>query len=185
MEPIISFFYALAIFLFLGFCQTLFGLNGDQPLLGICLPNILRHLVSLNPTTFATMTPLLDNVWLLAFVAAFIFRYTRLLINIVGYLKHTSMPIPEHPTVTPQHVTVIIPTVDPTSIELMETIESILKAEPAQILVVTAGSDLKSAHAAGLCRRYPILATHIAKPNKRNQVCKALPQVRMSDEYAT
>ena len=73
------------------------------------------------------------------FFTLFLSRYIRLLINILGFLLYTPTPKPLYPTLTPNDVTVIVPTIDPSNKGFGECIGSILANRPASVVIVTAG----------------------------------------------
>ena len=73
------------------------------------------------------------------FICLFLFRYTRLLANIVGTFIYKPTPIPDNPALNSEDVTVIVPTVDPFNPGFAECIKSIAATSPATIIIVTAG----------------------------------------------
>ena len=75
------------------------------------------------------------------FICLFLFRYTRLLANIVGYLIYKPTPIPDNPVLTSEDVTVIVATVDPFNPDFAECIKSIAATSPATLIIVTAGGQ--------------------------------------------
>ena len=111
------------------------------------------------------------------FTALFMFRYVRLVGNIIAFRWYTPIPIPPNPILTAKDVTVIIPTVEPDGKEFKECIQSILNNRPAQIIVVTAGKDVyaKAVRSTRMYRNIVLMDCEV--PNKRNQICKALPKV--------
>lgn len=123
----------------------------------------------------------LDKTWKI-FFALFLFRYVRLVVNIVGfflYKPHLPGPSPKH---TGKDVTVVVPTVDPGSHNFRECIRSILNTSPAKVFIVTAGKDKDGKlNFNTLCedwRTYPNMQLmECAVMNKRRQLCTAIPLV--------
>lgn len=125
----------------------------------------------------AAAFPLSLNFWAAVFITIFLFRYVRLLINLIAFLTFVSVPILEEPTLSSDDVTVIVPTIQPYGEEFQECIQSISQTNPAEIIVVTVGAK-NIARAISSCQWSPairVLSTEVA--NKRVQVCKALPNV--------
>lgn len=50
--------------------------------------------------------------WTLVFVFLLLFRYVRLLVNILGFWAYRPTPLPKLATITAEDVTVIVPTID-------------------------------------------------------------------------
>lgn len=125
----------------------------------------------------AAAFPLPLNFWAQVFIIIFLFRYVRLLINLIAFLTFVSMPIPEEPILSSSDVTVIVPSVEPYGEEFQECVQSVLLTNPAEIIVVTVGAE-NLARTISSCQWSPkisVLSTEVA--NKRVQVCKALPNV--------
>lgn len=77
---------------------------------------------------------------LILFIGLWIWRYSRLFINLWFYMQYRPADLPAEPTVHPKDVTVVIPTVfDPITYasDLGETIETCLLNLPAEIIIVT------------------------------------------------
>lgn len=52
-----------------------------------------------------------EDLWVQAFVVLFIFKYLKVVVHTISFLLYRPYPIPAEPTVNPEDVTVIIPTV--------------------------------------------------------------------------
>ncbi|KAJ5935701.1 hypothetical protein N7466_005248 [Penicillium verhagenii] len=119
--------------------------------------------------------------FLRAFVALFVYRYFRLVVNLVSFWTFKPIPPPESPKLTSQDVSVIIPTLEGCGEELVETIRSILVNKPFEILLVTIEANRKKAERmlsvmpASKSRIRLFTVTH---PNKRRQMTRAIPEVR-------
>ncbi len=123
------------------------------------------------------------NKWAQTFIILFLFRYTRLVVNTLSFLTYKPTPIPIFPRISmqlPENVTVIIPTVEPSGIDFENCIYSIMKNNPAEIIIVTAGTGTET-EARKACNSYYNASVfrffHCKIPNKRTQVCEALPKV--------
>ena len=115
------------------------------------------------------------NKWAKVFISLFLFRYVRLLVNVAGFLAYRSTPLPKEPTLTPDDVTVIVPTVDAGNPDFEECITSIVRNGPAKIVVVVA-NDVEVDHRAGCYQeRFPSVSVIFTrKANKRAQICQGL-----------
>ncbi|KAL4951808.1 nucleotide-diphospho-sugar transferase [Aspergillus filifer] len=116
-----------------------------------------------------------------AFAALFIYRYFRLVVNLISFYTFRPIPPPENPKLTPDDVTVIIPTLDGCGEELERTIETILVNRPFQLLLVTIEANRKKAE--GMLSRMPAAKNRIrlftvTHPNKRRQMTQAIPKVK-------
>ncbi|KAJ9632019.1 Type 2 glycosyltransferase [Taxawa tesnikishii (nom. ined.)] len=98
--------------------------------------------------------------WEVSAILLFVFRYLRLVVNLISNWTFKPIPVPENPTYTSQDVTVIIPTIDGDGDELRRTIKTCLATQPFEIMIVT------------------IRVLSIPKANKRSQMCEAIPQVK-------
>ncbi|GIJ91598.1 hypothetical protein Asppvi_010567 [Aspergillus pseudoviridinutans] len=116
-----------------------------------------------------------------AFIALFLYRYFRLVVNLVSFWTFKPIPPPENPKLTAQDVTVILPTLEGCGDELVETIRTILDNHPYELLLVTIEANRKKAEKmlsempASKSRIRLFTVTH---PNKRRQMTRAIPEVR-------
>ncbi|TKX19290.1 hypothetical protein C1H76_8475 [Elsinoe australis] len=114
----------------------------------------------------------------LSAVLLFIFRYLRLVVNLVSHWTYKSIPIPENPTYTSKDVTVIIPTIDGEGEELRRTIQTCLIAQPAEVIIVTVDANVKKAlQLAAEININKVRVLSVTKANKRRQMCRAIPEV--------
>ena len=113
--------------------------------------------------------------------AASIYRYFRLIINLYLFWSFKPIPIPENPTLYPEDVTVILPTLDGEGPELERTVQSILRNEPKELILVTIDDNLYKAQ--GLIQRMPanshgrLRCMSVKQANKRRQMARAVPEV--------
>lgn len=114
------------------------------------------------------------NFWAQVFVVIFLFRYVRLLVNLIAFLTFVSVPIPEEPTLSSDDVTVIVPSVEPYGEDFEECIQSVLQTNPAEIVVVTVNKNLVRAISSCKCQSPAIRVLSIEVANKRGQICQAL-----------
>ncbi|KAI9773379.1 MAG: hypothetical protein M1840_007594 [Geoglossum simile] len=113
-----------------------------------------------------------------AFIALWLYRYVRLIVNCISHWTFKPIPLPEKPTLTPADVTIIIPTIDGESPDFQQTLETCLGTDPFEIILVTIDANLKrltSVAASINSSRIRVLSVTYA--NKRCQVCRALPEV--------
>ncbi|QIW94568.1 hypothetical protein AMS68_000086 [Peltaster fructicola] len=112
------------------------------------------------------------------FVAAFAFRYLRLIVGIIANLTYKAYPIADRPCHAVSDVSVIIPTTFKHSTELACCLKSISICRPAQIFVVTADSSIKDVES--LCIALSLTTVRILGVehlNKRRQLLRALELV--------
>ena len=111
------------------------------------------------------------------FTVVFLFRYVRLVVNLVAFRLYRPVAVSDSPKLTAKDVTVIIPTVEPGGDDFDECIRSIRVSGPAGIVVVTAGRG-NYERAAKSLRMYPgVMLEHCEVQNKRRQICKVLSKV--------
>ena len=121
-----------------------------------------------------------ETAFLALFCFLFLFRYLRLLVHIVSFLTHKSVPVRKSPALNVKDATVIIPSVEPSGPDFEECVCSVLANNPAQIIVVTVG-QAKLDEAIRVCKALHATAIEvkaIGKANKRKQVLHALPFVK-------
>lgn len=147
------------------------------------LPSAVLYEISRQNALF-----LFSSIWststaLELFIAFFIFRYTRLLVNIVGFWLYSPKVPQLSPTFTANDVTVIVPTVDPLGADFQECIQSIYNTGPALIIIVAAGMSPigHQTNFETLNRDWTgcpgIKLMNCKAMNKRKQICTALPKV--------
>jgi cellulose synthase/poly-beta-1,6-N-acetylglucosamine synthase-like glycosyltransferase len=120
---------------------------------------------------------------LTVFLSLFWFRYLRLIVNLVAFLKSKPFPVFEKHTLTSADVSVIIPTVDANNKEFPECIRSICQNMPHKIFVVTPSLESMDT-AARICRPLiepfgiPVEFLQAGITNKRVQLANSLSLVR-------
>lgn len=119
------------------------------------------------------------------FVFIFVFRYLRLIVHMFSYyFLYKPTPLPANPTLKPEDVTIIIPTIDPENEGFQECLRTVLQNQPGAVLIVTVGKakvKLVERVVRPFRRAWPsteISVTQTAQANKRRQVCHAIPQVK-------
>ena len=70
------------------------------------------------------------------FCCLFIFRYWRLVVGIVSYFSHQCIPICIAPRFGPDDILAILPTINPKSKELLDTVISVLESGVGHVIVV-------------------------------------------------
>ena len=107
-----------------------------------------------------------------------LYRYVRLVVNLFAFFRLRPTPIPENPRLTPQDVTVVIPSIEGDGEILTETIRSILATEPFEIILVTIHPHLARAEAMiKAMGTFKIRLRSVAYPNKRRQMVRAIPEI--------
>lgn len=119
------------------------------------------------------------------FLALFVWRYLRFVVNLIGFWSYTPAPQHPHPTYHPSRdVTVIVPSVAPASDGFRKTIRACADNNPARIIVVTVGEALfetASAYVRTLQLEYPtieFLVDRTTVASKREQVARAVAYVK-------
>ncbi|KAK6007240.1 hypothetical protein QM012_006248 [Aureobasidium pullulans] len=121
---------------------------------------------------------MLLSCWAWSAVLLFIFRYLRLVVNLISNWTYKPIPIPEKPTYTRKDVTVIIPTIEGEGETLCRTIKTCLATQPFEIIIVTIDSSIKRAErTVATFNSSKIRILSVAKANKRSQMCAAIPKV--------
>lgn len=119
------------------------------------------------------------SYWGLLVILLFVFRYLRLVVNLVSHWTFKPTPIPDNPSYTSQDVTVIVPTINGDGEELRRTLQTCLATDPYEIIVVTIDDSLKRAmEMAAAINSKKVRVLTVSKANKRRQMCEAIPQVR-------
>ena len=119
-------------------------------------------------------------VALALFVLFFLFRYVRTVVSIYSWNTYKPKPILACPSYTAQDITVVIPTTFKKPEELLECILGILRCEPANIIVVTAGPNVSRVRELFAVNSLgsTVKCIGVGKLNKREQILKALPFVK-------
>jgi hypothetical protein len=103
-------------------------------------------------------------------------KYFRLIVNCIAYWSYKPVPLSDDPLFTPEDVTVVIPSLDGDTEELRETVRSVLKTDPHEVMLVTIDENVEKAERmAQLISPKSIKVLSIPKANKRHQMCRALP----------
>ena len=127
----------------------------------------------------ATIHTILNHphTMLIIFIVVFLFRYVRLIGNLIAFTSYKATAVLDRPNLTGRDVTVIIPTLAPYGKDLEECIDSVQANEPAKTIIVTAGPENRD-RLFEYTRLHPnTTITHCDTPNKRRQICKVLPEV--------
>jgi cellulose synthase/poly-beta-1,6-N-acetylglucosamine synthase-like glycosyltransferase len=113
-----------------------------------------------------------------AFLYLFIFKFFKVIVHTISYHTYRPTPIPHEPSLTSLDCTVIIPTVGDMDSEFIETVESILTCNPADLIISTVGAE-KLQLATRVCAKIDpnIICIAIDRPNKRNQFMAAVSRV--------
>jgi cellulose synthase/poly-beta-1,6-N-acetylglucosamine synthase-like glycosyltransferase len=110
-----------------------------------------------------------------------LYRYVRLVINLIAFYTFRPIPPPDNPALTSQDVTVILPSLEGCGDELVQTIRTILENQPFELMLVTIEANRK--HAEKMLEAMPaskerIRLMTVVHPNKRRQMTRAIPEVR-------
>ncbi|KAK7186331.1 hypothetical protein DPSP01_009281 [Paraphaeosphaeria sporulosa] len=118
--------------------------------------------------------------WFCIFLAAFLFRYIRLWVNLAAVWTYTPIHPVDEPSITSQDVTVIIPTVAEDIQQLKETVQTAYRLEPYELLLVTPDSRVKRLYQMveemGCPKKIQVLS--VSQANKRRQLSRAIPEVQ-------
>ena len=149
-------------------------------------PKQLRQLqktfsfVALSPELAAAIIfLLLGNSHTKIFIVLFLFRYIRLVGNLIGQWTYKISRALDNPKFTTKDITVIVPTVDPFNVDFGECIKSIVANDPAVIVIVTAGGNPNLEEATKYRDLYPesnIFVGASLHANKRKQLVQGLIQ---------
>ncbi|TIA24589.1 hypothetical protein D6C80_00303 [Aureobasidium pullulans] len=121
---------------------------------------------------------MLLSSWAGSAILLFIFRYLRLVVNLISNWTYKPTPIPDRPNYSNKDVTVIIPTIEGEGENLCRTIKTCLATQPFEILIVTIDANIKRAErTAAALNSSKIRVLSVAKANKRSQMCAAIPHV--------
>lgn len=118
-----------------------------------------------------------------AFWSLFCFRYFRLAVNIVSYLKYKPSPIPASPSYTSRDVTILIPTVENDD-AFLTCARSICANNPAQLFVITVGQEMRDAihnslqHLRTDFPEVDVQVHYTEGANKRRQLDAVIPLIR-------
>jgi len=127
-----------------------------------------------------------SNRYMLIFVLLSVFRYLRLIVNILAFSCLRGYPVKGSPTFKPSDVSVVVPTVFGDKDEVMACLKRVRVCSPRQIIVVTREDLVPSVYAA--CAEVTAAAKEekerldmvqviaVEKLNKRTQMITALQQ---------
>ena len=108
-----------------------------------------------------------------------LYRYLRLVVNVLAFCRLRPVPLAENPKLTSQDVTVVIPSLEGDGPELWDSIRSILATKPFEVILVTIDAHLERAKLMVKSMATPkIRVLSVAHPNKRRQMVRAIPEVR-------
>ena len=107
----------------------------------------------------------------------FFFRYTRLIINLIGFSCYKAAPVLQNSIYAAKDVTVIIPTVGPYGGAFAECVQRVNANRPAKVIVVMAGSSRIPGGFLTPSLHGNVETIHVDKPSKRRQICEAVKQV--------
>jgi cellulose synthase/poly-beta-1,6-N-acetylglucosamine synthase-like glycosyltransferase len=126
-----------------------------------------------------------DDFYLYWFLALFVWRYLRFVVNLVAFWCYSPSPRPGRPSYVPcRDVTAVIPTVGPEQAFFRETIMACAANAPAKIVIVAAGDDIFDKTLGFLSEirhAYPqtqfvVKKTQVA--SKRCQIALAVPHIK-------
>jgi cellulose synthase/poly-beta-1,6-N-acetylglucosamine synthase-like glycosyltransferase len=106
------------------------------------------------------------------------FKYVRLICNCIGYLRIRPKPILDNPAFTNHDATVVIPSLlDGDENSFKDTLRSILKNDPCEVILITTNAKVDKAEkiANDLSKKIKVKSVHQA--NKRRQMIEGLSSV--------
>ncbi|KAI9766689.1 MAG: hypothetical protein M1840_006333 [Geoglossum simile] len=112
------------------------------------------------------------------FIALWLYRYVRLIVNCISHWTFKPIPLSEKPTLNSKDVTIIIPTIDGGGSDFQQTLRTLLLTDPSEIILVTVDINLQRVKAiAQSIHSSQIRVISVPRANKRRQICYALPEV--------
>ncbi|QSS63760.1 hypothetical protein I7I51_00820 [Histoplasma capsulatum] len=109
------------------------------------------------------------------------YRYIRLLRNLIAFVRYKPIRPSGHDlSFTANNVAVIIPTLEGSGEQLVNTLESILKNEPQQIILSTIDENRQKAELIATSmqnRRSKMEVTSVPRPKKSHQIAIAIKRV--------
>ncbi|EDN09145.1 predicted protein [Histoplasma mississippiense (nom. inval.)] len=115
------------------------------------------------------------------FCLLFAYRYIRLLRNLIAFVRYKPIRPSGHDlSFTANNVAVIIPTLEGSGEQLVNTLESILKNEPQQIILSTIDENRQKAELIATSmqnRRSKMEVTSVPRPKKSHQIAIAIKRV--------
>ena len=165
-------FTMLFVFLFAWAFLPLLATRHYQSLWYLGLAGLmLLYLISvITPTAWIFLSAISSDFWL--FPALFLFRYTRLVVNLIAFCLYKPAAVLHRPTLRSSDVSVIIPTVEGEGEDFLECIRSVYVNKPGKIIIVTTGPDgykraLKNCRCIWENRHQALQRTKQAKANLR------------------
>jgi hypothetical protein len=139
--------------------------------------------LSTNADLMVALGPLLlQNIYLLIFIFVFLFRYYRVVRNILAYNQYRPTPIPVNPSYRPRDVSVIIPTTGFKDEVFQDVVRSILAHNIAALIISTGGPNALHERLSfqKLFLDTRISYCHQDTPNRRHQTHLALKKIQTS-----
>ncbi|EDN11146.1 conserved hypothetical protein [Histoplasma mississippiense (nom. inval.)] len=110
------------------------------------------------------------------------YRYIRLVGNLIAFARYKPIHPPGHDlSLTANNVAVIVPTLEGSGEQLVNTLESILKNDPQQIILSTIDENRQKAELIATSmqnHRSKVEVTSVPRPKKSHQIAIALTRVR-------
>lgn len=119
----------------------------------------------------------------IAISSVFVYRYSRLGVNVVRYLAYKPSPIPAHPSYNSRDVSVLLPTTE-NSQAFINTARSVCVNNPAYLFVIAAGQELRDEIGNSLehlRNEFPTVNIQLPStntPNKRRQMDSVIPLIQ-------
>lgn len=105
------------------------------------------------------------------------FKYIRLIVNSIAVYTYQPIPLSDDPLYSPEDVTCVIPSLQGDGNEVRETILGCLRNDVSKIVLVTIDANLSRAWAMAKSISSKIEVLSVQHPNKRNQMCRAIPHI--------
>lgn len=148
---------------------------------------VLSNLEPLRELLVTLYAFFVSSPWSAAFVFLFVFKFLKIFVHLYSYIFLTSYATPFlYPSVSPQDVTVIIPSIGDFGDDFIDTVRTVLANNPAKVLVSTVGSAkyIRARRVvAGIIRtegvsgdKIQVISCH--KPSKRAQCVQASLEVK-------
>jgi hypothetical protein len=144
-----------------------------QTILLLCAGSYWHQQVALCFYCITSLPP-----WWTVFLVLFIFKFLKVVVHTVSYIQYQPTPLPDNPTLRPEDVTVIIPTVGNFDEEFQECVRTILANKPHELIISTVGATSLE-HARSICDQISpkIRCVAVIRSSKRNQILEAVQTV--------
>lgn len=144
---------------------------------GIAADSLNAHLAATQESSLGYKYLLSElNVYGWLFLGIFFLRYFRLVVNAISFWTLSTVQLPLKPTFTADDVTVVVPSI--VSSDILECLQSILRCQPAKILLVVPRLEVRRVLA--IISKENLKGVHVldvAILGKRKQMVRGISEV--------